>query len=331
MLCFTIPPNLKNETNCAVNEHQTKSFNMSSSTERLQLSGVGTALITPFTANGENVDYEAFGKLIDSQLAAGLDFLVPMGTTGECPVVTDEEYEQIVKFTVERVAGRIPVVAGTGSNNTAKAVKATKLAKKLGADAALIVNPYYNKPSQEGLYQHFKTICTEAKLPVVLYNIPGRTGITMQPETVARLYNDFEEIVAIKEATGSLDIATKIAERCDIPILSGDDSLSLPLMSIGGKGVVSVLSNVAPELVLSIVRPAQKGDFESAAKNHVKYHKLMRTMFVQTNPVPVKKTAALMGICSDAVRLPLVTITEENMAKLAPVLQEYGLGQIDSP
>ena len=254
-----------------------------------------------------------------------------MGTTGECPVVTDEEYEQIVKFTVERVAGRIPVVAGTGSNNTAKAVKATKLAKKLGADAALIVNPYYNKPSQEGLYQHFKTICTEAKLPVVLYNIPGRTGITMQPETVARLYNDFEEIVAIKEATGSLDIATKIAERCDIPILSGDDSLSLPLMSIGGKGVVSVLSNVAPELVLSIVRPAQKGDFESAAKNHVKYHKLMRTMFVQTNPVPVKKTAALMGICSDAVRLPLVTITEDNMAKLAPVLQEYGLGQIDSP
>ena len=179
---LTIPPNLKNETNCAANEHQTKSFNMSSSTERLQLSGVGTALITPFTANGEKVDYEAFGKLIDSQLAAGLDFLVPMGTTGECPVVTDEEYEQIVKFTVERVAGRIPVVAGTGSNNTAKAVKATKLAKKLGADAALIVNPYYNKPSQEGLYQHFKTICTEAKLPVVLYNIPGRTGITMQPK-----------------------------------------------------------------------------------------------------------------------------------------------------
>ena len=304
---------------------------MSNFANRMKLSGVGTALITPFTANGEKVDYEAFGKLIDNQLAAGLDFLVPMGTTGECPVVSDEEFEAIVKFAVERVAGRVPVVAGSGSNNTAKVVKATKLIKKLGCDAALIVNPYYNKPSQEGLYQHFKKICTECKFPVVLYNIPSRTGITMQPETVERLYNDFEEIIAIKEATGSLDIATKIAERCDIPILSGDDSLSLPLMSIGGKGVVSVLSNVAPEFVLSIIRAAQKGDFTTAAKNHVKYHKLMRTMFVQTNPVPVKKTAALMGICTDAVRLPLVSITDDNLAKLTPVLQEYGLGQNGSP
>ena len=193
---LTSPTKLKNVPNCAANEHQTKLFNMSTSTERLQLSGVDR-FDHPIHCEREKVDYEAFGKLIDSQLAAGLDFLVPMGTTGECPVVTDEEYEQIVKFTVERVAGRIPVVAGTGSNNTAKAVKATKLAKKLGLTPRLLST--FTTTIARGLYQHFKTICTEAKLPVVLYNIPGRTGITMQPETVARLCNGFERLLQLKK------------------------------------------------------------------------------------------------------------------------------------
>jgi|EP00945_MAST-04E_sp_MAST-4E-sp1_P005331 4-hydroxy-tetrahydrodipicolinate synthase len=298
---------------------------MANFSDRLKLSGVGTALITPFTPDAENIDYDAFGKLIDSQLAAGLDFLVPLGTTGECPTILHDEYEKILDFTVRRVAGKVPIVAGAGSNSTAKAVAMTKIAKKVGCDAVLQVNPYYNKPSQEGLYQHFKKICTEGGLPIVLYNIPGRTNITMQPATVARLYNDFPEVIAIKEATGSLDIATKIAELCDIPILSGDDSLTVPLMSMGGKGVVSVLSNVFPDIVTSYVRPAQKGDFATAGKLHVKYHKLMRTMFVETNPVPVKRTAALLGMCSDVTRSPITPILPNNEETLVSVLKEYGL------
>jgi 4-hydroxy-tetrahydrodipicolinate synthase len=292
---------------------------------RLQLSGAGTALITPFTSDGEEVDYEAFGKLIDGQIAGGIDFLVPLGTTGECPTVTSEEFAKILEFTVRRVNGRVPVVAGTGSNCTKKAIAATKLAKKIGCDACLQVNPYYNKPSQEGMFLHFQKICSEAGLPVVLYNIPGRTGITMQPETVARLYAECPEIIAIKEATGSLDIATKIAELCDIPILSGDDSLTIPLMSIGGKGVVSVLSNVFPEIVVGNVRAAQKGDFATASKRHVKYHKLMRTMFCETNPVPVKKTASLLGMCTDVARLPISPMLAKNEAILTACLKEYGL------
>jgi 4-hydroxy-tetrahydrodipicolinate synthase len=292
-----------------------------------KLSGVGTAIVTPFSGtNGVDLDIESLNRLIDSQISGGLDFIVPMGTTGECPTVSHAEHELVIKTTVERVAGRIPVVAGAGSNSTAEAISLTAFAKKCGADAVLLVNPYYNKPNQEGLYMHFKAIAEATDMPIVLYNIPSRCGITMQPETVARLWNDCSQIVAIKEATGSLDIASKIRELCPIPILSGDDTLTLPLMSIGGCGVVSVLSNIAPELVKSIVDNAASGNWAEAGANHIRLHRLMRTMFIDTNPVPVKVAAAEMGIISSAeVRLPMAPINEGSRKILMSCLKDYGL------
>ena len=207
----------------------------------VELRGALTALVTPFTEDGSQVDYEALRNLVEFQIAEGINGLVPMGTTGECPTVSHDEHDKIIAAVVEYAAGRVPVIAGTGSNSTAEALRLTQAAKDSGADACLVVNPYYNKPCQRGLYEHFKAIAAVG-LPVVLYNIPGRTGINMEPETVANLYK-LPNIVAIKEATGSLDQATAIASLCDITILSGDDSLTLPLMAIGAKGVVSVFSN----------------------------------------------------------------------------------------
>ena len=267
-----------------------------------RLAGVGTAIVTPFMNDGgEDLDVNSLNNLIDAQIAGGVDFIVPVGTTGECPTLSHEEHELVVKTTVDRVAGRIPVVAGAGSNSTKEAVSLTLFAKKVGADAVLQVNPYYNKPSQEGLYQHHGKIAEATDMPIVLYNIPSRCGITMQPETVARLWNDYPQIVAIKEATGSLDIASKIRELCPIPILSGDDTLTLPLMSIGGCGVVSVLSNIAPELVKSIVDNAASGNWTEAGANHIRLHKLMRTvsffLFCLTACIIFKSIVSCMVTC----------------------------------
>mmetsp|Transcript_19504 Transcript_19504/g.23716 ORF Transcript_19504/g.23716 Transcript_19504/m.23716 type:complete len:310 (+) Transcript_19504:119-1048(+) len=291
----------------------------------LKLEGVYTALITPFTADGTEVDYEAFEALVDRQIAAGLDGLVPMGTTGECPTCSKEEKEKCMSICVEKCKGKgVVVIAGTGSNNTAGTVKATQEAKDLGVDAVLIVNPYYNKPSQEGLYKHIGEI-NKVGVPIVLYNIPGRTGITMSAQTIARCYEDYDMVVAVKEATGSLDLASEIASLCDITILSGDDSLSLPLVSIGGKGVVSVLSNWKPERVQSIVQNALKGDFATAAENQKKNIKLLKTMFIETNPVPVKYSMYLEGLCQPTVRLPLCEMTQGSIDTLTDVLDECGL------
>ena len=275
-----------------------------------KIRGVGTAIVTPFAGeNAATVDYDSLTNLVDAQLAGGLDFIVPVGTTGECPTLSHAEHEKVIKTVVDRVAGRIPVVAGTGSNNTTEAISLTQFAKDCGADAVLMVNPYYNKPSQNGMYLHFQAIAAAVDIPIVLYNIPSRTGITMQPETVAKLWNTIPNVVAIKEATGSLDIASKIRALCPIPIVSGDDTLTLPLMSIGGVGVISVLSNVAPGLVKSIVDAAANGRWEEAANNHCHLHRLMGTMFIDTNPVPVKEAAQVMGIIkSSQVRLPMVSI-----------------------
>jgi 4-hydroxy-tetrahydrodipicolinate synthase len=294
-----------------------------------KIRGTGTAIVTPFCGeNAKEVDYEGLKNLVDSQIAGGVDFIVPVGTTGECPTLTHEEHEKVIKTVVDRVAGRIPVVAGTGSNNTAEAISLTKFAKECGADAALMVNPYYNKPSQNGLFLHFQAIAAAVDLPIVLYNIPSRTGITMQPETVAKLWNEIPNVVAIKEATGSLDIASKIRALCPIPIVSGDDTLTLPLMSIGGTGVISVLSNIAPGLVKSIVDSAANGKWEEAANNHCRLHKLMGTMFIDTNPVPVKEAAMAMGIIkSSQVRLPMAPIEPAKRDILMACLKEYELIQ----
>jgi 4-hydroxy-tetrahydrodipicolinate synthase len=291
---------------------------------RLQVAGVFTAIVTPFTPDGAAVDYAALDKLLAAQIAGGVAGVVPVGTTGESPTLSSEEKAEVFKFCVAKCKGKVKVIAGTGSNNTAATVQATGQAKALGADACLIVNPYYNKPSQEGLYQHVKAI-NAVGLPIMLYNIPGRTGITMNPDTVARIYKDCAQVFAIKEATGSLDIASEIASLCDIQIFSGDDSLTLPLMAIGGKGVVSVLSNLAPERVVGMVNLALKGDFAAAAKVHVKTFKTFKNMFVETNPVPCKYAMSLKGLCNPSVRLPLVQMSDANKTFIKNLVQEEKL------
>ena len=290
----------------------------------LVLKGAFTAMVTPFTEDGLAVDYEQLKENVEFQIAQGINGLVPCGTTGECPTISHDEHEKVIDIVVKTVAGRVPVIAGTGSNCTAEAVRLTSAAKASGADAALIVNPYYNKPGQRGLFEHFKTICSVG-LPVVLYNIPSRTGIKMDPATVAELHRQFPEIVAIKEATGSLDQATEIATLCDIQILSGDDSLTLPLMSVGGTGVISVASNASPKKVLAITDAAAAGDYAAAREAHLAVFNLCKAFFVEPNPQPIKAAMHMMGMCNETVRLPLVSASDETKALLKATLTTAGL------
>jgi len=302
------------------------------------IQGTITAMITPF--NDGQVDYDRLGANVQYQIEHGIDGLVPMGTTGESPTLTHEEHRQVIACVVERVAqhnggGRtVNVVAGTGSNSTTEAMELTQYAKQVGADGALMVNPYYNKPTQEGLYRHFMTVADAVALPLVLYNIPGRTSITMMPATVARLAKH-PNIVAIKEATGSMDIASEIASLCDITILSGDDSLTLPLMSLGGRGVISVLSNLIPDRVKALVHAAAAGDFVLARRLHLQLFPLFKGMFVETNPIPIKAAMAICGIDTGQLRLPLCEISADNRTKLERLLEEHQLVQpcriVDEP
>lgn len=285
--------------------------------------GTITAMVTPF--NDQSVDEDRLRANVDFQIQQGIDGLVPCGTTGESPTLTHDEHQRVIEIVAEQVNKRVPVIAGTGSNATAEAVELTKFAKSVGADASLQVNPYYNKPTQEGLYRHFMTIADAGELPLVLYNIPGRTGITMQPATVARLA-EHENIVAIKEATGSLDIASEIASACDLTILSGDDSLTLPLMSIGGKGVISVISNLIPAQVCKLPNAALAGDFEAARKVHFELFELAKGMLsLETNPIPIKSAMAMLGMDSGEFRLPLTPLADANRQKLEALLKKLGL------
>jgi len=294
-------------------------------TSKLQLRGTFTAMVTPYTADGSAVDYETLGKNVEYQIQQGIDGLVPCGTTGECPTLSHEEHDKVIEHVIKVANGRVPIVAGTGSNSTEEAVKLTTKAKEAGATAALIVNPYYNKPNQKGLFEHFQAIA-HVGLPIVLYNIPGRTGITMSPQTVAALYKEVPSIVAIKEATGSLDQSSEIAALCDIQILSGDDSLTLPLMSVGGTGVVSVLSNIDPGIVKAITVPALAGDYNTARKAHVKMFKLARSMFCEVNPQPIKCAMQALGLLpTDKLRLPLVSVSADNRANIVCTLVEAGI------
>jgi len=285
--------------------------------------GAMTALITPFQ-EGE-IDFETLDELVDFQIDHGIDAIVPVGTTGESPTLTHAENKQVIERVVKRVGGKVPVIGGAGSNSTAEAIELTAYAKKIGADATLQVCPYYNKPTQEGFYQHFRAIAEEVDLPIVLYNIPGRCGAGMTPETIARL-SDVENVVAIKEATGSMDQASEIAMRCDLTILSGDDSLTLPLASLGAKGVISVVANIVPADVKAMTDLILEGDLVSARQWHRKLFALAKNMLTMaTNPIPIKTACAMLDMASDELRLPMTPLEESKRAALRKALVQYGL------
>jgi len=282
------------------------------------------ALITPFQ-DGQ-VDYRTLDELVDFHLESGTDGIVPVGTTGESPTLTHQENKKVVERVVKAAGGKVPVIAGTGSNSTAEAVDMTAFAKKVGADGSLQVCPYYNKPTQEGLYQHFKTIAEEVDIPIVLYNIPGRCGGKgLLPETIERL-SKIENIVAVKEATGSLDQASEIASRCDLTILSGDDSLTLPIASVGGQGVISVVANIVPADVKAMTDLILEGDFVSARKWHNKLFVLSKSLLsMATNPIPIKAAMSMLNMASDEMRLPMTPLAENKRTELEKILTDYGL------
>ncbi len=287
-------------------------------------SGSLVALVTPFK-DGQ-VDYDKLEELVEFHLDSGTDGIVPVGTTGESPTLSYEEHKAVIERVVQVVNGQIPVVAGTGSNSTAEAIELTAHARKCGADGSLQVCPYYNKPTQEGFFQHFKAIADEVDIPLVLYNIPGRCGGTgLSADTIERL-SKIENIVAIKEATGSLDLASEIATRTGLTLLSGDDSLTLPIAAVGGKGVISVVANVVPADVKAMTDLILEGDFVSARKWHQKLFALAKNMLgLATNPIPVKAAMAMLEMCSDELRLPMTPLTEAEKAKLQKCLTDYGL------
>ena len=288
----------------------------------MKLEGSLTALVTPFS--GGEVDYPTMAERIEFQIANGTQGLVPCGTTGESPTLSHEEQDRVIAFTVERAAGRVPVIAGTGSNSTAEAARLTTHAKRAGADACLVVNPYYNKPTQQGMFEHAQRLA-EAGLPIVLYNIPSRTGIELAPETVARMYEEIEMVVGIKEATGKLDLASAIAAACDITILSGDDSLTLPIWSVGGSGVISVLANILPGDVRKLCDASAAGDAAAARQQHLRLFPLFKAMFVETNPIPIKAALAMAGMIRNELRLPMTPLAQPHRAPLAELLRKFGV------
>lgn len=283
------------------------------------------AIVTPFKGNA--VDENKLKELIEWQIKNGTNGIVPCGTTGESPTLSPQEHEQVIEVTVNTVAKRVPVIAGTGSNSTAEAVHMTKHAAKVGADGCLVVTPYYNKPSNRGLYLHFKAVADSVKIPIILYNIAGRTGKNIEPELMAKLAQDCRNIVGVKEASGSLEQMQRIREVCpkDFLLISGDDALTLPLLSIGGVGVISVAANIVPKDVAGVINAFNKGDLKTAQDLHAKLQPLIRALFIETNPIPVKTACELMGLCSGAMRLPLCDMEEANLAKLKTALRAYGL------
>jgi len=284
-------------------------------------SGAYTALVTPFR-NGE-VDVEALEGLVEFQIEQGIHGLVPCGTTGETPSMTEAEDRLVISTVVRVTNGRVPVIAGTGSNSTDMAIKYTKMAEEEGADGSLQVSPYYTKPTQEGLYRHFAAIAESTSLPIVLYNIPGRTSVTISAETTARLA-EIPNIVGTKEATHSMDMASDIRRLCgeEFDILSGDDSLTLPLMSLGGRGVISVAANIAPAVVSEMVSAMLEGDFARGRELHYDLLPLFRALFIETNPIPVKTAASILGLCSDEMRLPMIPLAGDNLDTLRRVMEE---------
>ncbi len=286
--------------------------------------GAITALVTPF--KNDKVDEKALRELIEFQIAGGIDGLVPCGTTGESPTLTHDEHDRVIEITIDAVKKRVPVIAGTGSNSTAEALRLTKHACDAGADGALITCPYYNKPTQEGIYQHFQLIAQNVAIPIIPYNIPGRTGVNMSPELIARLAK-ISNIVGIKEASGSLKQMNDVIDLCgsDFDVLSGDDGMTLPLMAIGGKGVISVVSNIVPADMVALVDAVEVGDMAKARSLHQKISPLFDVLFIEVNPTPVKAALSLMGKIEYEYRLPLCKMAPANYDKLKKVMENYGL------
>ncbi|HAV62689.1 MAG TPA: 4-hydroxy-tetrahydrodipicolinate synthase [Verrucomicrobiales bacterium] len=287
--------------------------------------GTYTALVTPFRDN--QLDADAFKKLIQRQVRGRVDGVVPVGTTGESPTLDYDEHLEVIRLAVKFAAGKIRVMAGTGANSTKEAIYLTRQAEKLGADASLQVAPYYNKPSQEGLMEHFSAIARATKLPIILYSIPGRCGIEIGISTVQRLARRHRNIVGIKEAGGNADRVSQLRQACgrEFTILSGDDSLTLPFMAVGASGVVSVASNVIPKEVAQLVRAFASGKSAAALKLHESFYPLFKDLFIETNPTPCKAALALLGLCSEEVRLPLVPMTEANRRVLRATLKQCGV------
>ncbi|MFA5259788.1 MAG: 4-hydroxy-tetrahydrodipicolinate synthase [Candidatus Omnitrophota bacterium] len=289
------------------------------------ISGSIVAIVTPFK-NGK-VDEKKLTELVDFQINNGTNGIVPCGTTGESPTLSYEEHTRVIEICIEATHGRVPVIAGTGSNSTAEAVELTRHAAEAGADAVLIVSPYYNKPTQKGLYAHFKTIANAVDIPIILYNIPGRTSCNIEPATMAQLANDCKTITGVKEASGSLAQMQDIKRLCpkEFFLLSGDDALLLPVLSIGGKGVISVAANIVPQDILRIITAYADGHLQEAQQMYYKLLPLVQALFLETNPIPIKTAMGLMGLCSDELRLPLCSMTDSNKDKLKNVLKEFGL------
>ena len=287
-------------------------------------SGVLPAIVTPFK-NGE-VDEQGLRELIEFQIGEGVHGFVPCGTTGESATLSHEEHERVVEITVDQVKGRVPVLAGTGSNNTAEAVRLTAHAKRAGADGVLMISPYYNKPTQEGIYQHYKKVAEEVDIPIIIYNIPGRTASNIEPTTFARLA-EIKNIVGVKEASGSMKQITEIIRLCgpEFTVLSGEDFLTYPLMAVGGKGVICVVANIVPRDMSELCNLLLAGDFDKGRGLYYRLLPLCHSMFIETNPVPVKAALAMMGKISSAeMRLPLVPMSDDNLAKLRKALKDYG-------
>jgi len=289
--------------------------------------GCGTALVTPFRQDF-SLDEEALRRLVRRQVEAGINFLVPCGTTGESPTLSNAEQKRVVEITIEEARGKVPVVAGAGGNDTAHVIKMAREFEAIGASGILSVSPYYNKPTQEGLYQHFKAIAAAVRLPIILYNIPGRTGVNIEPSTIKRLA-EIENVAGVKEASGNISqmavILDCVPER--FSVLSGDDAITLPLLALGGRGLISVSSNEIPAEMTRIVKLALANDFAAAREIHRRYFRLMEANFIETNPGPVKAAMALMGLLEPVFRLPLVPPKPENLAKIRSALEAVGLVQ----
>lgn len=288
----------------------------------MQLTGSLVAIVTPFKDG--SIDEAAFRKLIDFQIENGTNGIVPCGTTGESATLSHAEHEDLVRLTVDAVGGRVPVIAGTGSNNTAEALQLTEAARAAGADAALLITPYYNKPTQQGLYEHYRKIAETVDLPLVLYNCPGRTGGSLTPETVARLA-EFKNVIAVKDATGSTEWTSQVCEIEKITVLSGDDSATVPQISLGAKGVISVLANIAPKAMSDLVAHANAGRAAEALAIHRQYFPLMKKLFVESNPIPIKAACEIMGMVGPEIRLPLTPATDATRELIKEEMQKVGL------
>lgn len=291
----------------------------------MNFSGAYTALVTPFRDG--KIDEERFREHIEWQITEGIHGLVPCGTTGESATLTHDEHKEAIRICVEQANKRVPVLAGAGSNNTKEAVHLATFAEEAGADGTLLISPYYNKPTQEGIYQHFKHIAEAISLPIVLYNVPGRTGSNVLPSTVARLHKEIPQIVGIKEATGDLIQVSDLIEQCgsSFTVISGDDFTVLPLLSVGGSGVISVISNLLPNKMASLCTAWNNGDIETARKLHFEMQPLNRAMFMESNPIPVKTALALQGKMDTDFRLPMVPLAEANFERLKSIMTEAGL------